>query len=272
MREQLEAMRAHEPGARQARDPEALRRMRVAARRLRAILGAVRDMFPPRWVESLRGELDWLGTVLGQPRDIDVLRDYLRVELRALGLGKRAVARDLVARLDSKRTQARGRMLAELDSARYARLLQRLGEAVQHPPVRASLSLPDVAAGQFKKLRKAVKALPDEPSDRDLHDVRIRLKRARYAAELASPMAGRPADRFIKRAKKAQDALGEHQDAVVAERRLRGLLARDRRPPARSLSAALLEKQHARREAAKVEFLDRWPGLKRRGRKAWESA
>jgi CHAD domain-containing protein len=272
MREQREALRAHELGIRQGQDPEDLHQMRVAVRRLRAILGAVRDMFDARWVRNLRDELDWLGAVLGASRDLDVLRDYLRTQAARLGPDKRQVAREVVARLDAKRDALMKKVVAALDSPRHDRLLHRLDAAVEHPPVRASVSLPDVAGAAFKKLRKSVKALPDEPTDRDLHAVRLRVKRARYAAELAAPLAGPPAARFIERAKKVQDALGEHQDAAVAERRLRALLAKDARKPARALSDALVAKQRARQQAAKADFLDRWPGLKRRGRKAWESA
>src|SRR2546427_5785546 len=56
MREQLEAIRAHEPGTRAGIDPEQLHRMRTAVRRLRAILGAAREMFDPEWVGGLRSE------------------------------------------------------------------------------------------------------------------------------------------------------------------------------------------------------------------------
>lgn len=273
MREQLEALRAHEPGTRLGSDPEELHQMRTAVRRLRAILGAVRDMFDPRWVGGLRKELDWLGTVLGARRDLDVLRQHLHGELASLRSNKRVVGRDLLERLDAQRARARDEVLAALDSPRYAKLLDRLEEAVRHPRVvAADLSLPAVARGAFKKLRKAVRALPQDPTDGDLHAVRIRVKRARYAAEMAQPMAGRPADRFIKRAKKVQDVLGEHQDAAVAEERLRGLLGKGRRPPAKMLADTLVSRQRERREAAKADFLDRWPGLERRGRKAWKKA
>lgn len=71
---QLEALRDHEAGARGGRDPEDLRKMRVAVRRLRAILRASRPLFEAKWVKGLRSELDWLGTVLGEARDLDVLR------------------------------------------------------------------------------------------------------------------------------------------------------------------------------------------------------
>src|SRR5207245_6925107 len=77
MREQLEAIRAHEPGTRAGADPEELHRMRTAVRRLRAILGATREMFDPQWLGGLRRELDWLGTVLGGLRDLDVFRQRL---------------------------------------------------------------------------------------------------------------------------------------------------------------------------------------------------
>ena len=86
------------------------------------------------------------------------------------------------------------------------------------------------------------------------------------------PCAGVPAERFIERAKKIQDALGEHQDATVAEARLRRLMKVERRPLAVALSRTLVQKQQARREEAKEAFLDGWPGLKRRGHKAWSKA
>lgn len=273
LREQLAALQAAEPGTRLGRDPEELHRMRTAVRRLRAILGAVRDMFEPRWLAHLRKELDWLGTLLASRRDLDVLHQYLSSEVSPLPAGRRAAGRRLLERLDSQRGRAHARLLAGLDSPRYRRLQRRLEHAVQRPPVvTADLSLPDVAALAFKKLRKAVGALPKHPSDAALHDVRLRVKRARYAAELAAPVRGRPAERFIKRAKKIQDALGEHQDATVAEERLRGLMKAERRPLAVALSRTLVQKQKARREEAKAAFLDGWPGLERRGRKAWSKA
>src|SRR6266852_3403282 len=206
MLEQVDAIRAYEPGTRAGTDPEQLHKMRTAVRRLRAILGAAREMFDPEW--------------LGGPR--------------------------------------------------YIRLLHRLDNAIEHPAVvTAKLSLPAIAAGQFRKLRKAVKALPETPTNADLHAVRIKVKQARYAAELAQTMVGRPAKRFVARAKKVQDILGEHQDAVVAEERLRALVGRDGGRPERLLAGKLVTRQRARRHAAQTDFFEQWPKLKRRGDKAW---
>src|SRR6266849_2518195 len=149
MREQLEAIRAHEPGTRAGTDPEQLHRMRTAVRRLRAILGAAREMFDPQWVGGLRSELDWLGTMLGALRDLDVFRQHLRAELSSLKSAGRVEGRVLLDRLDAQRARARINLLAALDGPRYIRLLHRLDNAIEHPAVvTAKLSLPAIAAGQ----------------------------------------------------------------------------------------------------------------------------
>ncbi|HEY4908381.1 MAG TPA: CHAD domain-containing protein [Methylomirabilota bacterium] len=269
--EQIDAIRGHEAGARRGTDPEDVHDMRTAARRLRAILRVVRSGFDRAWVEALRSELEWLGTTLGAVRDLDVLREHLRDELAALEDSTgRSASLQLSECLDLEHSRAKAKLLGALDSRRYRELLSRLDEAVRQPRVvTAELSLPRIAARQFKKLRKAVKALPAEPADEELHAVRIKVKRARYAAELAEEVIGRPAARFVDRAKKVQDILGEHQDAVMAESRIRACLRGVRSRPATWLRDRLIERQRARREKARKAFWKRWPRLKRRGRKAW---
>lgn len=270
MRIQLEAIRAHDPGTRLGEDPEELHQMRVASRRLRAVLRAARSMFAEEPIKTLRDELAWLGRVLGGQRDLDVMREHLGAELRMLDAQDRAAAAALVRRLESAIARSREEILTALDSPRYLTLLDQIEETIAQPPVvDPDVSLVDVAAKEFKKLRKTVKALPETPTDADLHGVRIRAKRARYSGELAVAESGHPAARFVDRVKKLQDILGEHQDAVVAEARLREL-AKDARGPRASFVAGLLvERQHARRQSARAAFGECWPEIERRGRKAW---
>lgn len=244
--------------------------MRAAVRRLRAILRAVRHVFDPDWREELRAELEWLSTALGAVRDLDVLRQYLRTELASHDRG-RPVGRGLLARLDAERTRAQARLRTALDDPRYARLLDSIENAIEHPRLVAeTLSLPDIAGSEFRKLRKAVRALSRKPSASELHTVRLKVKRARYAAELAQEMVGRRAERFAKKAKKVQDILGEHQDAVVAEERLSALLLNGGQPRQAAVAQWLAERQRARRQTARAAFTEQWPKLKRRGRKAWQ--
>ena len=54
-----------------------------------------------------------------------------------------------------------------------------------------------------------------------MHQVRIKAKRARYAAEAIAPVAGRRVARLAEAVADLQGILGDHQDAVVAEAWLR---------------------------------------------------
>ena len=191
VRVQRRALAAHEPATRRGKDPEELHQMRVAVRRLRAILRAVRPALAPG-LASIDRELRWLGTGLGQARDLDVLRAYLDGELRSLSNSEGSTARRLLRRLDAERSRATAAVRSTLASARYARLRRRLDEVLQRRTLtNGELSVARIARRQFKKLRKTVHRLPGAPSDEQIHDVRVRVKRARYAAELARAKVGR---------------------------------------------------------------------------------
>jgi CHAD domain-containing protein len=148
-----------------------------------------------------------------------------------------------------------------------SRLKTVLGRAPRRP---LAVSLPESAALQWKKVRRAVKRLPARPSAAELHEVRVKVKRARYAAELAAGAVGRPADRFVEQAKRVQDILGEHQDAVVIEEYLHDVI--DGREGAHALEQQLIGRQRKRRKKMRAAFDRRWPKLERRGRKAWSGA
>jgi len=268
MKAQVDAIHAHEAGARTGRDPEDVHRMRVAVRRLRAVLRASRSLFDPKWVDGLRRELKWLGTALGRVRDLDVFHAYLRSQLKALPAPERRAGQRLLRHLDADRVRASAALRAALASPRYARLLARLEAALVRRPVRTSaVSLLDIAAAEFTKLKKALKKLPKQPSADELHAVRIKVKRARYAAEPVQPIIGRRAEQFIDKAKKLQDILGEHQDAVVAEEYLRKVT--DRTRAAQALERHLIKQQRKRRKKALAAFREKWLKLKRRGREAF---
>ena len=100
--------------------------------------------------------------------------------------------------------------------------------------------------------------------------MRIRGKRARYAAELAEGAVGKPARRFVEDAKRFQDVIGEHQDAVVAEERIRGLLGRTGSPQAHLAAGRLIERERTpapRGPRCLPGGLGR--ALEKSGKKAW---
>ena len=73
----------------------------------------------------------------------------------------------------------------------------------------------------LRGLERQIKTLCRETADDELHAARIRTKRTRYAAEAVAPVLGKRARAVAGAAAELQDVLGEHQDAVLAERWLR---------------------------------------------------
>src|SRR6186997_2580502 len=233
----------HDPGVRLDLDPEDVHRLRVAVRRARAVLRAARPILDAEWSEPLRDELKWLGGSLGRRRDADVLLGHLRQEIDGLEQPERAAAESLVERLAAERDAAQAVALDALRSDRYCRLLDALESAARGPRVqRGEVSLRKLARREFERLQKVADKLGPRSSDDELHRARIACKRSRYAAELAEAEVGKPARRFVERAKALQDVLGTHQDAIVAEAHLRGLLPEAPTPGAAFAAGRLVER------------------------------
>jgi len=270
LRAQYEQLLRHDPGVRVGGEPEDVHAMRVAVRRLRAVLRAARPMLDPEWVEGLRAELDWLGDHLAPVRDLDVLSAYLDGELISLPSRDAAAGRRLLEPLNEDHEKARGALLEALDTDRYLRLLSALDAAATAPRVRKSdIAVEELARKEFRRLRKFRRRLGTDPSDADLHKLRIGGKRARYAAELAGSARGGAATGFIARAEEFQDVVGEHQDAIVAEKVVRDLAARTRGAGASLAAGRLVERQQDRRRRARDAYPKAWKRLRRAGDRAW---
>jgi CHAD domain-containing protein len=259
----------HDPGVRLDLDSEDVHRLRVAARRVRAVLRAARPLLDPDWSEPLRAELKWLGGSLGPRRDLDVLVARLRAQVDQLDQPEQAAAEALVNALEQERETAQAFAVEALSSPRYFSLLDMLEAAARGPRVRrGEVSLTTLAGHEFRRLRKTAAELGADSSDDDLHRARILGKRARYAAELAEPELGKAGRRFVARAKAFQDVLGAHQDAIVAEARLRGLLGSTDGPGAAFAAGRLVEKERARRRETRKALPGAWRKLERSAR-AW---
>lgn len=194
--EQVGALLAADPAVR-LDEPEGVHDMRVAARRLRGLLRSYRRLFDRAVTDPVGVELKWLGRVLGDGRDHEMLAarlpsraetlaesDELRGTTQAHGAtgshGTTTSGRDPAhagrvasaladagvrirdAEADAH-TRARAEALRALDSKRYFRLLDRLDALVAAPPLRARArgqAKPEfrrVVAREHRRLAKRVK-------------------------------------------------------------------------------------------------------------------
>jgi CHAD domain-containing protein len=108
-----------------------------------------------------------------------------------------------------------------------------------------------------------VEALGDQPTDEELHAVRIRAKRARYAAEAAAPVLGKHTRAEAAAAAKLQDVLGEQRDAVVAERWLRAQVRTSRSVPTAFAAGELAGLERAAATRARKRWRKAWKKLSR---------
>lgn len=266
---------ANLPVVRAGEDPEGTHQARVGLRRLRSDLRTFRPVLDADWSRDLRTELRWLADAFGAVRDLDVLAARLAGPIAALGDDAPAAAA-MIERLAAERAAAHERAVAALDSRRAEVLVERMVDAATAPRTTRAAAVPAVevvprlARKPFRRLRRAVHDIGEDPSAAELHQVRIRAKRARYAAEIAIPVVGRPAKATAKRLRALQGVLGDHQDCVVAEAWLRPTV--DAASPREAFAVGLLVADQ-RRLAAELRrrWPDAWAPLERPERTAWMS-
>ena len=189
---------------------------------------SIEDRLPPD-AERLRIELRWLAQRLGAVRDLDVQLQHARRQGQALEVsdGLRAY----VAWLEVQRQRARHSLVAALDDARYASLvdaLERAGaawEPLADHDADLAADAPARLRALWRKLRRAGARLAADTSPEQLHRTRIRAKRVRYAVEFHVDLYGQPARAFVKRIVDLQDALGEYQDGIVCRQQIESALA-----------------------------------------------
>jgi CHAD domain-containing protein len=267
---QLAQIERHDPAVRVGSDPEDLHRLRVAVRRSRAALREARKVLDEEQGGALRAELKWLGRQLGPARDLDVLLIRLRREVAELDGPDAVGGGKIVAQLETEREAAQKELLATLDTPRYAELLAAFEQLVSAPPVATSeVSLERVAAKEFRRLERQVKALGVDPSNDDLHQARIQAKRLRYATELSAQLLGKDGRKVVDAAKTFQDVVGAHQDAVVAEARIRAAVRKARGVGSALAAGRLIELEHVRRLEARADLPQAWRRLRRRALAVW---
>ncbi len=230
----FERMLFHEPGVRLGADIEHVHDMRVATRRMRSAFRLFAPFFDAKTVRPLVRGLRRTAQALGAVRDLDVFREKAeRFVAEHPGLSLEPLFSTWQADYDA----ARQALLAELDSKRFARFVERFQTFISTPRMGA-ISVNDNSAlanqvryvvprliyEHYERVR-AYETVLGEASLDTLHALRIDFKRLRYAVEFFAEVLGPEASLVIKEIKIMQDHLGDLNDARVALEMLEGFIS-----------------------------------------------
>ncbi len=234
LHEHVTALKHQDPAVRRAQE-DAVHQMRVATRRLRSALQAYGKVVDREQTRELTNELKWLAGVLGEARDLEVLRERFTSAVADLNpdLVLGPVAGRLTRHFAPLETAAHKNGVATLNSARYFALLDSVDALLAAPPLTplaaepATKAVPKLVEKAYRRLSgHAAEVLDTEPGvDRDvaLHESRKAAKRLRYTTEAAMSVFTKRTKAYHKQIKGIQTLLGEHQDSVVARPVLREL-------------------------------------------------
>ena len=235
--------------------PERVHKLRVAARRFRALLSTFKALAGDPEARRVKAELKWLADELGTARNLDVfIADVWRPAAEGQAIESQAAqdqaedqtssaaeddARALAAfgkALLAAQTQAYAQAGAAVDSARFRTLAidvaawleagawttdKRLAKRRDRAAVDFAAQALDKSRRRIRKDGRDLAALSPE----DRHHLRIRGKKLRYAVEdLGALFPDHPKrlERFVEATKVLQDSLGVLNDLAVRE-----ALARD---------------------------------------------
>ena len=206
--------------------PEGIHQMRVAVRRLRAVLSAFGKMLPADQRRRASAELRWLADALGPARNLDVFRESVLAPARA-AIGETSGIMALSAAAVRRRAAAYARAKKAVRSTRYTASLLQLFRWFEGSGWRSSRTSRELGAPvgalavavldrRRRVARRCSKGFAKQ-SAAERHRLRIALKKERYVIEaLAGLYPENEVRRFARRLKRLQDDLGEANDLRVA--------------------------------------------------------
>jgi triphosphatase len=214
--------------ARRSDDPEAIHQLRVGIRRLRAAFSVFSTALPRRRPAILR-QSHALQQQLGAARELDVLLDETIASMPD-DLRNRCEMGEFIKAAEEIRVARHRRARAALVSTRCAELLAQLGPAIDrcawqraHGSVSAKRTMRPItslAAEVMRSRHRKARKLGDKMrylSPDDLHELRIRIKKLRYAADFFRDLRpGKQTKLYLLTLKDLQRVLGTMHDATVA--------------------------------------------------------
>ena len=255
------------PAAAAGATPEAVHQMRVAVRRLRSGLSIFHGAAGGPAFEAVSHRLRSFGAVLGRARDWDVFLGGVGQDVSDALPGDARIAAMLAAAA-KRREVGYTALRKELASAGFRQLAMGLVQLAALRPWEleaddeqaAALDSParhygaTVMAKRRKQMLGTGADIAELPAEQ-LHDLRKKGKRLRYAAEFFAPEHGKGAKRFVRCLSGLQEALGHLNDGNAAG----GLMAELPGGMSRGFAAGAVQGYAAARSLdARVSIARQW--------------
>ncbi|MBU2026479.1 MAG: CHAD domain-containing protein [Proteobacteria bacterium] len=212
------------PGVQRDIDTEFVHQTRVVTRRMRSALRLFRDAVPQSTGASLAGELEWLGSMFGAVRDLDVFLLNLsrfKKRIERFPAKKKEMFDNWIERHRCTPFKALSEALESPRYRNFERHLLRFLEVSIPVRPRAPLAVklvrqvaPVIIKEKFDAVMKQGHRILENQKPKQFHRLRIQMKRLRYACEFMAPAYDGALDPFIERTVEIQDCLGEIQDTV----------------------------------------------------------
>jgi inorganic triphosphatase YgiF len=213
-----------------AGEPEGIHQMRVAARRLRSVLSALKPILPLEYRLWASEELKWLTHALGPVRNWDIFATSL-VRPVSDALSAASPELEYLVRIEEQHRHA------AFDDAKQAILSERFTKSTlcllrwfeargwREQPVSEHAALllapianiaPELIERCYRRARKSSKRFAEQAPTRR-HRLRIALKKLQYVIEFLESLFDEAQVRtFINRLESLQDFLGHANDVRVA--------------------------------------------------------
>ena len=221
----LETICTNETGLIEQIDTEFLHEFRIAVRRIRSLLGQVKNVIPHNKLEEFENDLSWLSTLTGSARDYDImLLEFPEYQAMLVKYDFSNIA-GLCNYLQYKRDDAYNTLIKALQSKRYADLKQRFRAILETDDPTLWEGGTQLKVGEFasKRIHKVYKRVisegrkinPESPIEA-FHNLRKSCKKLRYLMEMFRELyPPKKVKSLIKELKYLQNNLGELQDLEV---------------------------------------------------------
>lgn len=228
----LRTIRVNEQGTIADIDSEFLHDFRVAIRRTRVGLSQMTNVLPEDVLARYKEFFSWLGQITGETRDLDVyLLNFEQYKNKLPAIIRQSI-NPLQHFLAAKKLKSHKQLARKLRSSKYLKLLAEWEEYLSSSPSQnpteadATLTVKELANKRlwkaYKQVIKEGEAIDRHSPPEALHKLRKTCKKLRYLMEFYQNIY--PERRIVKlitRLKSLQDVLGDYQDYVIQQEKLK---------------------------------------------------